>query len=146
MAFFEDLTPHTYAPTGGLEILNVGWLDEGRPFAVGPTSQDFQQALLELCKRPIILHRGMHACCYCRGKRENRAGNGQIRVMSQKGIWYAAPTLVHHYVSVHEYSPPTDFVEAVQSPIAVGIDYGRFPEASRMGSTGEILLAERFVF
>jgi hypothetical protein len=34
MAFFADLTPHTYSPTGGLEILNVGWLDEGQPFPV----------------------------------------------------------------------------------------------------------------
>jgi hypothetical protein len=132
MAFFADLTPHTYAPTGDLEILNVGWLDECRPFAVGATSRDFQDALLELCKRPIILHRGVHACCYCRGQRQDRAGNGQVRVLSPKGIWYAAPTLVHHYVSVHEYSPPADFVDAVVSPLAVGTDYGWFPEVEAL--------------
>src|SRR5262249_27970922 len=132
MAFFADLTPHTYAPTGNLEILNVGWLDNGWPFPVGPTSQDFRDALLELCKRPIILHRGVHVCCYCRGQRHNRAANGQIRVLSRKGIWYAAPTLVHHYVSTHEYRPPPDFVDAVLSPIAVGTDYGWFPEAEAL--------------
>jgi len=47
-------------------------------------------------------------------------------------IWYAAPTLVHHYVSVHEYSPPADFVDAVLSPVAIGIDHGWFPEAEAL--------------
>jgi hypothetical protein len=122
MAFFADLTPHSYSPTGGLEILNVGWLDEGRPFPVRPTSQEFRDALLELCRRPIILHRGFHLCWFCRGRRQDRAGTGQIRVLSSKGVWYAAPTLVHHYVTAHEYSPPADFVHAVLSPVAVGID------------------------
>jgi hypothetical protein len=132
MAFFADLTPHTYAPTGDLEMLNVGWLDEGWPFPVGPTSQVFRDALLELCKHPIILHRGFHVCCYCRGQQQDRAGNGQIRVLSRKGIWYAAPTLVHHYVLAHAYSPPADFVDAVVSPVAVGTDYGWFPEVDAL--------------
>ena len=52
------------------------------------------------------------------------AGNGQIRVLSAKGVWYAAPTLVHHYVTMHEYHPPAAFVDAVLSPVAVGTDYG----------------------
>jgi hypothetical protein len=128
MAFFADLTPHSYSPTGGLEILNVGWLDEGHPFPVGPTPKAFQDALLELCEHPIILHRGAHACWFCRGKLQDRTGNGQIRVLGRSGIWYAAPTLVHHYVVRHEYSPPEDFVSAVESPVAVGTDYGWFPE------------------
>lgn len=128
MAYFADLTAHTYAPTGDLDILNVGWLDDRRPFSVGPTSQAFQDALLELCKRPIILHRGFHICCYCREQRQSPKGNGQIRVLSSKGIWYAAPTLIHHYVSEHEYSPPTDFLDAVLSPIAIATNFGWFPE------------------
>lgn len=128
MSFFADLTPHTYTPTAGLDILNVGWLDEGRPFPVAPTSKTFQDALRELCKHPIILHRGFHLCCYCPGKRQDRSGNGQIRVLGRKGIWFAAPTLVHHYVVVHEYSPPADFVDAVLSPVAVGTDYGWYPD------------------
>lgn len=127
MAFFADLTPHTYAPTADLEILNVGWLDEGRQFPVGLTSQAFRDALLELCKHPIILHRGVHLCCYC-PREHPEAGNGQIRVLSHKGIWYAAPTLVYHYVSAHEYNPPADFVDAVLSPLAVGTNYGWFPD------------------
>jgi hypothetical protein len=128
MAFFADLTPHTYSPTRGLEVLNVGWLDEGQPFPVGPTCQAFRDALLELCRHPIILHRGVHVCWFCRGRRQDLAGNGQIRLLSPTGIWYAAPTLVHHYVTAHEYCPPADFVEAVLSPAGIGTDYGWFPD------------------
>jgi hypothetical protein len=29
----------------------------------------------------------------------SHAGNGQIRVLSKKGKWYAAPTLIYHYVA-----------------------------------------------
>ena len=132
MAFFADLTPHTYTPTGGLEILNVGWLDEGQSFPVGPTPRAFRDALLELCRQPIILHRGVHRCWFCRGQQEVPAGNGQIRVLSPMAVWYAAPTLVQHYVSGHEYCPPADFVDAVLSPVAVGTDYGWDPEVEAL--------------
>lgn len=126
MAFFADMSPHTYSPTRGLEVLNVGWLDLGQPFPVGPTSQQFQDALIELCRHPIILPRGFHLCWFCRRSGQDQAGNGQIRVLSPKGVWYAAPTLVYHYVSAHQYSPPTDFVESVLSPDASGTDFDWF--------------------
>lgn len=31
--------------------------------------------------------------------------------------------LVHHYVVAHQYCPPTDFIDAVLFPVAVGIDH-----------------------
>jgi hypothetical protein len=131
MAFFADLSPHTYSPTCGLEVLNIGWLDEGRAFPVGRTSRKFQKALLELCTHRIILHRGSHACWFCRGRPHkvialSGAGNGQMRVLGKKGVWYAAPTLVYHYVTQHGYQPPAEFIEAVLSPVAVGTDHGWF--------------------
>lgn len=123
MAFFAELSPHSYTPTAELEILNVGWLDEGLPFTVGLTSACFHEASLELCEHPNILHRGAHNCWFCRGKLQDMTGKGQIRIIGNSGTWYAAPTLVHHYVTQHNYSPPPDFIEAVLSPIAVGTDY-----------------------
>ena len=124
MAFFADLTPHTYSPTCGLEVLNVGWLDEGNGFPTGLTSTEFQTALLELCGRPVFLHRGAHACWFCRELHRSREGNGQIRIPGKSGLWYAAPTLVHHYVAHHKYLPPSAFIEAVLSAVAVGLDHG----------------------
>lgn len=109
MAFFTDLSSHTYTPTCGFEVVNVGWLDEGNAFVVGPTPRDFMDALRQLCERPIHLHRGVHACWFCR----RHSGNGQIRVPDDNGIWYAAPTLIYHYVADHQYLPPAEFIEAV---------------------------------
>src|SRR5262249_38297781 len=126
MAFFPDLSPHTYTPTRGLDVLNIGWLDEGHPFPVGQPTQAFRDALADLCKHPILLHRGSHACWFCRGRLQKEAGNGQVRVLGGRDVWYSAPILVHHYVTQHEYRPPAEFIEAVLSPVAVGADFGWF--------------------
>jgi len=134
MAYFADLTPYIYTDSDGLEIFNVGWLDEGNEFRVGKASRGFQTALQELCEYPIVLHRGLHCCCYCYGKagREKRQGkpiargNGQIRVLGANGRWYAAPTLVYHYVVDHGYLPPEEFIDAVLNGLAVGVEPNRF--------------------
>jgi hypothetical protein len=113
MAWFPDLSPHTYTPTCSVSVVNVGWLDEGNDFAVGSTSSEFQAALQELCRQPVYLHRGTHACWFCRRLHRLVEGNGQIRILGKGGVWFAAPTLIFHYVTVHEYLPPAEFIEAV---------------------------------
>jgi hypothetical protein len=45
--------------------------------------------------------------------RSIRLGNGEVRVRAPGGQWYAAPTLVAHYVAGHGYLPPRPFVDAV---------------------------------
>lgn len=32
-----------------------------------------------------------------------------------RGVGYAAPELIAHYVEAHDYLPPTEFIEAVLS-------------------------------
>jgi hypothetical protein len=125
MSYFAELTPHTYTETGGLTVLNVGWLDAAYPFLQGETSTEFHTALRNLCQRPILLHRGLHACQFCvpdelslwptspsGPSHRERYGNGQIRIQGADGIWYAAPTMVHHYVTEHRYLPPKVFIDA----------------------------------
>src|SRR5262245_31665094 len=115
MTYFADLTPYVYGllePEPG--VLNIGWLDGAYPFCRGPTSSEFGEALCRLVERPILLHRGFHVCDFCpHDGREiyPSRGNGQIRVLGRNGIWYAAPTMVHHYVATHEYQPPPEFVD-----------------------------------
>ena len=116
MSYFADGTPHTYAPTGGRVVLNVGWLDAGYPFERGSVHKEFARALKELCQHPVHLHRGFLSCQFCspevRGTQAT-IGNGQIRVAGENGVLYAAPALIHHYVVAHGYQPPLDFVAAV---------------------------------
>jgi hypothetical protein len=123
VSYFADLTPHTYTPTDRLTVLNVGWLDAAAPFARGEIPAAFREALRRLCKHPVLLHRGFHSCQFCPEEPDSREsmrmGNGQIRIKGMNDVWYAAPTMVSHYVSAHAYLPPSAFIEAVLNPLSV---------------------------
>ncbi|MCX4824617.1 hypothetical protein OG883_33135 [Streptomyces sp. NBC_01142] len=63
--------------------------------------------------------RGYHFCPWCPARRvgarvDGPRGSAEIRVEGN-GVAYAAPELIAHYVEVHDYLPPADFVEAVLS-------------------------------
>lgn len=127
--WFEDLTPYSYlrqAETSSARTLNVGWLENGRPFASGivpPAAVTRLRDLIEFA--PTNATRGMHFCDLCRSvDRDDPAvyyapvasrlwGSAEIRAIASDGTRYAAPTLIHHYVTVHSYRPPPDFVDAL---------------------------------
>ena len=128
--FFADLTPYEYGyELPRSNVLNVGWLARGHVFAVGPVPETFVSALRRLAKSPENLYRGYHACEFCpvpplvvdsAGRRVinppgDSMGNGEIRVTGSNGIVYVAPVLVAHYVEVHNYLPPAEFIQAVIS-------------------------------
>ena len=127
LTHFADLSPHTYsAVADGNTVLNVGWLCGAEPHDTGHTSSAFRDALAELVMRPVILHRGVHSCTLA-DCNDRKTGNGQIRVLGRDGIWYSAPTLIHHYVTHHNYLPPAAFVSAVLDGVAVMIEPHRIP-------------------
>jgi len=125
MSYFADLTPYTYTPENRGDLLNVGWLDAAYPFERGETPAEFREALRELIEKPVLNHRGFHVCQFClseRGSSPLQRGNGQIRVMGQDRLWYAAPAMVYHYVVAHRYRPPPGFIDAVLHPLEIGKD------------------------
>lgn len=123
---FEDLTLNDYGrlrPPG--TALSVGWLAAGHNFPVAPPSAELVAALRSLVAYPVNLFRGFHQCEFCpssppemrNGFLWNTApweilGNGEIHVLGEGGITYVAPVLIRHYVEVHQYASPTDFVQA----------------------------------
>jgi len=128
MAHFEDLTPYIYGGGAVREnILNVGWLSIQKPFSTGEVSQESLQKLQALCSKPVNLYRGVHYCEFCPEplfeKIEDRLvskkirdcpnGNGEIHVQGKDGVVYKAPVLVAHYVEVHKYLPPAEFIAAL---------------------------------
>jgi hypothetical protein len=128
--FFADLTPYQYGyEMPRTNILNVGWLARGHVFPVGVVSEAFARALRHLIKSPENLYRGYHSCEFCpeppivvsstglrtRSPPGETEGNGEIRVAGSNGIVYVAPVLVAHYVEVHKYRPPDEFIQAVIS-------------------------------
>lgn len=115
MAYFEDLTPYTYLPRdeGDQSALNVGWLDAAHPFEIGETSTEFRTKLEQLCRFAFNQTRGVHPCYFCpTGKGGFAASSAEIRVAGDGKI-YAAPTLIYHYVTAHNYRPPSEFIAAV---------------------------------
>jgi hypothetical protein len=58
-----------------------------------------------------------------RGKRV-LLGCAEVWVRGIDGVWYAAPTLILHYVQAHRYKPPEEFIQTVLS--------------GRPGSTAEV--------
>jgi len=129
MTYFADLTPYSYSDDvygPWQELLNVGWLEPGRPLPTGPVPEPFVAKLARLCKDPVAVMRGFHVCaippCTPRGwpplevtvdGEQVMLGHAEVRVGSGTCTWFAAPTLVYHYVTVHDYQPPEAFIQAV---------------------------------
>jgi len=42
-------------------------------------------------------------------------GYAEIRVFGKSGKIYAAPNMLYHYVTVHHYKPPNEFLQAVKN-------------------------------
>ncbi|MFE2379380.1 hypothetical protein [Streptomyces sp. NPDC059398] len=122
MTYFEDLTPYSYEDSGGGEVLNVGWLSNTQSYPEGGVPGQFLIALKEHAKSPVNVHRGVHFCELCPSFEEAQRvafsddpfiGSGEMRVMGEGHIVYAAPLMIVHYVESHDYLPPADFIRSV---------------------------------
>ena len=110
------------------DVVNVGWLSHEHDFPKGVASSTFVVRLERFVSSPVNRRRGIHVCEFCPyppiEKLPNglnvikpppgTAGNGEIRVPGKNGMIYAAPVLIHHYVTKHGYLPPAEFIEAIE--------------------------------
>lgn len=128
MAFFEDLSPYEYA-RGTFSVpgtLNVGWLSGERSFPTAKPRPETLEALWRYCHVSVAQTRGLHRCDVCsdaetrvqanvgrHGGERLLLGSSELRVFGSGGVIYAAPTMIFHYVVVHDYAPPDAFVEAL---------------------------------
>lgn len=128
MTHFQDGTDYSYMPEFVDGSVNVGWLDGAEPFPTGEVPPEFADRLAELCGKAVNLTRGFHHCNLCPLPEEGQfpkpvtvptpageamLGHGEIRVSGTDGVTYAAPDLVIHYVTAHQYRPPQKFIDAV---------------------------------
>jgi hypothetical protein len=118
MTYFADLTPYTYLEEGG-PALNVGWLDAVHAFPTGKCPDELVTALSRLAENRVQQTRGRHHCELCLQALGPNAdldgiarGSAELRVPGE-GVVYAAPDLLVHYVTAHDYLPPAEFREAV---------------------------------
>lgn len=137
MSYYPDLSPYDYWPSL-LPLKNVGWLEPGGEFPTGEVPSGAMDALVELVGEPDAVTRGVHRCEFCptleavddTGRlmvhgSELFLGNAEVRVRDDEGTWYAAPTLVAHYIDAHGYRPPAGFVAALTRPRAQDVELKR---------------------
>jgi hypothetical protein len=142
MTYFPDLSEYAYelkadhglschtGTWGGIRhttCLNVGWLDSAYEYPRGEMSEEVIELLFEHCKRPCREMRGFHDCQFCLKSSERHPpqmqvqrngenvwlGDAEIRVLAADATLYAAPNMIYHYVTEHQYLPPQPFIEAL---------------------------------
>ena len=125
MAYLEDLSEYSYAP-GFVRpgTRTVGWLAQRHPFPTAIPDEALLDLLWLYCSISVAQTRGFHKCEFCpagtishfeRNGQRLLLGTSEIRVFSPEGQAYAAPTLIYHYVAVHHYKPPDEFLRALRA-------------------------------
>ena len=109
---FPDLSEYRYGLTFSVpNVLNIGSLEGGHSF---PTGAKLQRALQNRDAH-VRLFLGYHFCTI------DDHADGEIEPchselwVSGRGMWYSTPALIVHYIRVHQYQPPTEFIDAVES-------------------------------
>lgn len=124
MLSYPDLTPYPSEIDAmlGLQPLAVGWLSRRQTFPVGAPDPDFVKKLAGFC-RPEVRAFPFRPPLRCALEnhqvepfeidgRTVELGRSEIRVLGDDDI-FAAPDLILHYVTAHQYRPPAEFVTAV---------------------------------
>jgi hypothetical protein len=124
MTYFADLTPYVFIRSSKKDNeVNVGWLDHWHRFEGGAVPEEALERIFALCQKPVHKTRGYHSCELCRdhqmgwvvqrGDVKLTLGSAEIRAPGGRGVEYACPDLIYHYIQDHGYKPPQDFVDAV---------------------------------
>jgi hypothetical protein len=139
MTYFSDHSPYAYGHGSHPGVVHVGWLDDIHPYPTGTVDALLIEKMKLLASNPVELYRGKHICelcvkppdlvkttlpnsvvldpnCSWARWSDQRSSNGEIRV-SGEGIIFAAPVLIVHYIEVHNYLPPTEFLRAVEKAL-----------------------------
>lgn len=127
MTYFEDLSDYGFLDGSPLRLTlkRVGWLEVGHFFETMAPSDETLDLLWAHCKISLAQTRGFHQCDLCdpprtvlasRGGPRLLLGTSEIRVFSDTSAFYAAPTLIYHYVRTHHYKPPDIFLHALRTP------------------------------
>jgi len=126
--FIEDGSVYRYGIPFELPLVRtVGWLDRDHVFTQGIAGAKFVDKLwriIETRTDSFDLHanvvRGIHACNFCGEEIVRKRSDGKRTILGYSELWvptteswFAAPTLIVHYVEKYSYLPSSSFVAAV---------------------------------
>jgi hypothetical protein len=120
MSYYPDMGMKTMIDEGE-HIRAVGWLHQSIPYVQGDVTATFLERLrdfVRLCEPSrdalgwgIIM--GPHCCEFC-----DNCMRGANFGVPDGPILFVTPSMVDHYIEVHRYLPPADFISAVlRSPL-----------------------------
>lgn len=123
MSWYADLDTHTMVAFGD-HVRAIGWLSSGKSFHQGNVSEQFVARLCEFVQRAgrsssllsFPSFGGFHECELCEQSIEPQTlrPKGAANFGVPCGVvLYVAPELILHYVQVHNYQPPDEFIAAV---------------------------------
>lgn len=126
----------------GEAIRAVVWLALGHDYPTGKVQAPsrFLRNLRALASEahlpsafPVrVDYMGLHTCELCR----NHHGSGELLVPSGDLV-FIAPAMIEHYVEVHEYLPPPEFVAAVNfCPLPSTPEYQQMMRLAVRGGPG----------
>ncbi len=101
----------------------VGWLTHPEPFTTGVASAEFTFKLKRIVEQvrsayPHFGFRGVQVCSLCVAVGQKSPGpvwSQENIFIPGSGVVYIAPAGIVHYVEMHQYLPPSEFVESVLS-------------------------------
>jgi hypothetical protein len=96
-----------------------GWLSSEHPFTAGSVPDQFLTTLHQHIKeawQPVAAA-GWHECELCK---TDPAEDGSNLWIPAPTTLYIAPAMISHYIEVHSYCPPDEFINAVLSCPAQG--------------------------
>ena len=117
MTYYEDLNVCTYFDDyfRGNNLKAVGWLSKGHPYLKGkvPTRMFRKiQKLLKNAWQPGGGFLGWHECELCEAPQNESIKNLFI---PGENVIYVSPEGILHYVKVHSYKPPEEYLFAVEN-------------------------------
>jgi hypothetical protein len=128
MSYFPDLARQTMGALGsGEHVRAIGWLHPDHPYTRGEVPAAFLERLKQFVAQSAASARalcfgaygGWHTCEFCHQAR----GSSNFGVPADD-ILYIAPGMIVHYIEVHGYCPPAEFIAAVmRSPLPESEDY-----------------------
>jgi hypothetical protein len=124
MSWFPDLGTSTQVD-GGEHVRAVGWLSAQQPFPVGAVPTGLLDRLWEFAAKSNDsidalgwgIAMGWHDCELCKGC----SGTRNFGVPYGE-LLFVAPEMLPHYVEVHRYLPPAEFMSALMEAPLPGTD------------------------
>jgi hypothetical protein len=115
MICFPEMGTTTLVASGD-HVRAIGWLDASQPFMNGHVEPAVAERIRLFAARWFESARtlrwpafaGPHLCNLCNAFR----ASGDFGVPDGK-VLYVCPQMIAHYVDVHEYAPPAEFIAAI---------------------------------